>query len=205
MKWNPSKWPILSISGVSVIVLYCVFTFTSYALYPSPFSPLTNYLSRLGDYPYNPSGAVFYNLGCILTGLALFPFYLGLFKWYTKETWRKELIIAAQVIGMCSAFALMMIGVFSEDTGKPHLFWSGAFFTLNFIVLILVNTALITRPKFMKAIGLYGYTVTILSLVLSLLSDSIVSGSIVEWFTVFSALGFVGLLVYNTFKLGHIK
>jgi hypothetical protein len=50
-----------------------------------------------------------------------------------------------------------------------------------------------THPRFMKLIGVYGYLVTIASLIF----DFTVGGSLVEWFTVFTALGFAGLLVIN--------
>jgi hypothetical membrane protein len=181
------------VAGLVVVVLYCFFTFTSAALYPPPFGPVTNWLSDLGSWSGNPSGAIFYNVGCVVTGLALFPFYIGLYKWYDARIWRRIMLTAGQVLGLCSAFSLMMIGVFSADSGNPHLFWSAAFFTLNFIVILVVITSLMTHPRFMKLIGVYGYLVTIASLIF----DSTVGGPLVEWFTVFTALGFAGLLVIN--------
>jgi hypothetical membrane protein len=44
-----------------------------------------------------------------------------------------------QVVGFISAFALIMIGVFSEDYMTQHVFWSDVFFAFNLIVLILAN------------------------------------------------------------------
>jgi hypothetical membrane protein len=193
MEWNPLKWPISCIGGFAVIVLYCVFTFISAVLYPPPYGPMTNWLSDLGSWSGNPSGAIYYNVGCVATGLALFPFYMGLYKWYDARIWRRAMLATGQVLGLCSAFSLMMIGVFSADSGKPHLFWSAAFFTLNFVVILVVITSLITHPRFMKLIGFYGYLVTFASLIF----DFTIGGPLVEWFTVFTALGFAGLLVIN--------
>jgi hypothetical membrane protein len=85
------KWPLSSLSGAAVIVLYCVFTFSSWALYPTPYNPATNWLSDLGNSTYNPTGAILYNLGCIFTGIALFPFFIGMYKWYTTEKGEKQL------------------------------------------------------------------------------------------------------------------
>jgi len=65
------KWPINSVAGAAVIVLYCVLTSSSWALLPTTYNPITNWLSDLGNSSYNPTGAIFYNLGCILTGIAL--------------------------------------------------------------------------------------------------------------------------------------
>ena len=197
MKWNPLTWPVLCTAGVLVIVFYCVFTFTSWAFYPAPYGPLTHYLSALGDRVDSPTGSIFYNVGCVLTGLAVFIFYIGLFMWYSRQTWRKVILIVTQMIGMGSAVALMMIGFFPGDTGAPHMLASGLFFLLNFVVLILANTSLMTHPKFIKPIGFYGLALALLSLLL----DFAIGGPIIEWFTVFGSLCYVGLLVYNTFKL----
>jgi hypothetical membrane protein len=196
MERNPLKWPISCIGGLGVIVLYCLFTFISALPYPPPYGPATNWLSDLGSWSGNPRGAIFYNVGCVVTGLALFPFYIGLYIWYDSHIGRRILLSIGQVFGLCAAFSLMMIGVFSADSGAPHLFWSAAFFTLNFIVMLLVITSLITHPKFMKPIGVYGYVVT----VASLLFDFSVGGPLVEWFTVFTSLSFAGLLVFNMLR-----
>jgi len=150
---NISKWPISCIAGVAVIVLYCAFTFTSWALYPTPYSPVDNWLSDLGNSTYNPSGAILYNLGCILTGIALFPFFGGLYKWYTNDKGRRILLMITQAIGLFAAFSLVMIGVFSEDSGELHILWSSIFFLLNLLVLILMGVSLFTHPNYMKPIA----------------------------------------------------
>jgi len=179
-----------------VIVFYCAFTFTSIALFPSPFSPVTNWLSDLGNSSYSPNGAMFYNVGCILTGLMLFPFFAGLYKWYTGEKLRKTLIIATQAAGFIAAFALIMIGVFSEDFMVEHVFWSTVFFAFNLIVLILANVSLMTHSRFWKPIAYYGFVVAFINLLFVASRNT----PILEWFTVFTALGYVALLSYNTLK-----
>ena len=78
---KPSKWPISCTAGIAEIILYCAFTFTSWALYPTPYNPIDNWLSDPGNSTGNPSGAIFYNASCVLTGIALFPFFGSLYKW----------------------------------------------------------------------------------------------------------------------------
>lgn len=192
-----SKWPMLTVGGVFVIVFYCVFTFTSLALFPGPFSPVNNWLSDLGNSIYSPRGAVFYNVGCVLTGLALFPFFAGLRKWYASERRRKTLIVLTQVFGFIAAFALIMIGVFSEDYGELHGLWSDVFFVFNLVVLIFANLSLMTHSKFRRSIGYYGLVAAFINLLLVALSDT----PLLEWFTVFTALGYVAFLSYNTLKM----
>jgi hypothetical membrane protein len=195
MKKNFVKWPLSVIAGILVIVFYCTFTFISLAFFPSPYSPVDNWLSDLGNSSYSPNGAIFYNLGCILTGSALFPFYIGLYKWYTDKIWHKILVIITQVVGICSGFALIMIGIFSEDFLVPHIFWSEVFFELNLLVLIFACIALIFHPDFIKLISIYGFVVAAINLTFSFL----ISTPLIEWFTVFTALGFAGLIVYNMY------
>jgi hypothetical membrane protein len=190
------RWPISCIAGVAAIVLFCLFTFTSWALYPSYYSPADNWLSDLGNSTYNPSGAMAFNVGCVLTGVALFPFFIGLYKWHTDQAWKKILLIVTQLIGIIAAFSLIMIGVFSEDFGELHRLWSAVFFLLNIVVLLLLGAALSTNPRFDKRIAYYGLVVVAINLVFVL----VYVVPILEWFTVFASLGYVGLLVYNMWK-----
>jgi hypothetical membrane protein len=101
-----------------------------------------------------------------------------------------------QIVGLASGFALIMIGVFNESYGYWHNFWSTVFFMLNLGVLILANISLLTHPKFLKLIAIYGFIVAVINLALVVLPSS----SIIEWFTVFTALGYAGLLSINMIK-----
>jgi hypothetical membrane protein len=166
------------------------------ALYPTPYTPVNNWLSDLGNSKGNPSGAIFYNAGCVLTGIALFPFFGGLYKWYTNEKTRKIVIMIGQAIGFLAASSLMMIGVFSENYGNIHVLWSSIFFILNFIVIVLISSVLYTHPSYIRPISYYGFIVALINLLFLLVYDN----PIFEWFTVFTALGFVGLLSYNMFR-----
>ncbi|MFX1484149.1 MAG: DUF998 domain-containing protein [Promethearchaeota archaeon] len=190
-----SKWPMATIGGFLVIILYCAFTLTSWAFYPGPYGPATHYLSRLGNFNYSPFGAYFYNWGCILTGVALFPFFIGLKDWYKESSSEaKYVLVIGQLFGLASAVALIMIGVFSENLGAPHMQASSVFFELNFVTLILISIPLLIHPHFSKLVALYGLIITFLSLVFAIYFG----GPLVEWFTVFSALTYVGFISYLT-------
>jgi hypothetical membrane protein len=191
------KLKLMLIPGIFVILLYCIFTVISIALFPPPFSPLDNWLSDLGNSSYNPNGAVFYNIGCVLTGAALILFYISLYKWYRDKLWHKILMVIIQIIGCYSGFALTMIGVFSEDFIIAHIYWSNVFFLLNLIVLIFSGIVLLLHPKFLKIASIYGIGIGILNLVFLFL----ISAPILEWFTVFTALGYVALILYSTNKI----
>ena len=203
-----SKLPISCIAGIAVIFLYCTFTFTSWALYPTLFTPFGNLLSDLGNSIGNPSGAIFYNIGCILTGAAYIIFLAGFYRWYTSEKTRKAGIMIAQVIGFLAAFSLIMVGVFSENAGNIHTLWSLVFFLINLITILLFSVALYNHPSYIKAISYYGFVVVVFNLMfvsaiiatINLQLSLAYNTPIFEWFTVFTALGWFGLLAYNMFK-----
>jgi hypothetical membrane protein len=197
MGFNFRKYPLITISGFLVILLYCVFTVVSWAFYPDPYGPSTHYLSRLGNFNYSPFGAYFYNWGCILTGLAMVPFFIGLKDWLTENLFQRTIMVIGQILGIASGFALLSIGVFSEDLGAPHMTASSTFFTIIFFVLIIINLALLLNPKFNKLVGVYGMGLTLSALFF----DLTVGGSLTEWYTVFGALLFVGLLAIESVKL----
>jgi hypothetical membrane protein len=127
----------------------------------------------------------------------LFPFFIGFYKWYTAEKWRKVSVVITQLFGCGAAFALIMIGVFSEDSGWLHSLWSDIFFLLNLIVLVFAGASLYTHEHYMKAVATYGFAVAIVNLALLVVPNT----PILEWFTVFTALGYVGLLSHNMTKL----
>lgn len=197
MGFSMRKYPLITISGTLVVLLYCVFTMVSWAFYPAPYGPSTHYLSRLGNFTYSPFGAYFYNWGCILTGIALVPFFIGLKDWYTESSIQRIIMIIGQTLGVASGFALAAIGVFSEDQGAPHMTASSTFFTIIFFVLILINMALLLNPMFNKLVGVYGLGITLSSLAFALT----VGGPLTEWYTVFGSLVFVGLLAIDSMKL----
>nr|MDO8114904.1 hypothetical protein [Candidatus Sigynarchaeota archaeon] len=189
------KYWCLVLGGILVIALYVVFTFTSLALFPSPYSAITNWLSDLGNSTYSPNGAIWYNLGCILTGVALVPFFIGVNIFTLEEKWKKVVLVILQSSGLVQAFALVMIGVFSENFPPYHMIWSSVFFAVNMLVQIIASISLLYHPLFSKGIVIYGFaTSAINAFFVITLGDS----PAVEWLTVFTALGFVGLIVVNS-------
>ena len=195
-----NKWLINVIPGILVIGFFYTFTFISLAFYPSSFSPLNNWLSDLGNSSYNPNGAILYNLGCVLTGSALFPFYLSMYKFYREEIYHKIAVIGVQILGCFSAFALIMLGVFSQDFSIPHMIWSGLFFWFNLWVLVGANLALMFHKDFMKPIAIYGWSAAGINFLFVLLTVSMVNSPLLEWISVSTALGYVALIIFNIYK-----
>ncbi|MFX1507141.1 MAG: DUF998 domain-containing protein, partial [Promethearchaeota archaeon] len=163
--FNPLKWPKTSIIGLAGIITYCMFTLFSFSFFPSNFNPISNNISELGDFYDNPNGAIFYNIGMVLTGLASILFYLGLYKWFLIRK-KSNLHVAALGAGLINALAITMAGIFSEtkETYSQHVFWSILIFVSFFPVLILVNASVLTQPDFSNLIAYYGFGVSLIDL-----------------------------------------
>ncbi|MEX2680732.1 MAG: hypothetical protein Q6373_003980 [Candidatus Sigynarchaeota archaeon] len=181
--------------GILVVTIFPIFTFVSLALFPLPYSAITNWLSDLGNSVYSPGGAIWYNTGCILTGVALVPFFIGLNMFTLEEKWKKNVLVILQSFGLVQAFALVMIGVFSEDYPEQHITWSSIFFVVNMLVQIIASISLLHHPLFSKAIAAYGFATSAINV---LFVVTLGESPAVEWMTVFTALGFVALAVTNT-------
>lgn len=191
------SWPLGCKAGVTLIVVYLVFTFSSWALFPTPYSPVDNWLSDLGNYEYNPDGAVLYNLGCIITGIAGILFVWALKVWYTEERTRTLVVKAAQALGLVACGFLICIGIFSEDFPPYHGIFSVAFFVTFGLFIFVFVPSVFTHPRFMKPVGIFG----VVSLGIDISFGAVYGEPIMEWTTVFGFLILVGLLVYNILRI----
>ena len=149
----------------------------------------------------NPAGAIFYNLGCITTGFMLIPLFASFFFWYTENRLQKLVLFIGQVLGMSSGIALIAIGVFSEDTGSPHMTASSVFFIINFVVLIFLNIGLLLNHDFPKLAGIFGLVLDFSTLLLAFT----VGGPITEWYTVFGSLLIVGIIALISYHVNRGK
>ncbi len=197
------NWPLSCKMGLLVVLSYTLCTIISVLLFPNPFNPITNWLSDLGNYGWSPIGAIFYNMGCIVTGVFLFPFFIGLKAWYQKEKWTTWFVKISQVIGILSAVSLILIGIFSEDFGFQHMLWSAVYFLLNFF-LVIIGTIIVysyDNGKYRKY-SIFAFGVVAVNFVLIAGAYFLISSiQIFEWITVFSSLAFVALIVLFGFQI----
>jgi hypothetical membrane protein len=114
-----TRWPVSLVAAVAAIAIYLILTLVAFLKYPGAYGPFTNWLSDLGNPQANPSGAVFYNLGCILASLALILFYVGLRQWKPGDRKMMVLLTIAQVAGVLSCFSLMLAAIFPLGIYTP--------------------------------------------------------------------------------------
>ncbi|MFX0189001.1 MAG: DUF998 domain-containing protein [Candidatus Hodarchaeota archaeon] len=185
----PRKWPISVVSGIFVIVVFWGFTLTSMAFFPNIYNPLVNWMSDLGSHSKNPKGHIYFNIGCIISGIAMFPFFLGLYEWYIGGRRNKILTMLTQVAGFYTALAMIMVGLFPEDTMEIHIFWSMSLFTISVLTFIFPSIALY-KYKFTRNIAIFGFIATTINLILWMLIIPIM-----EWITIIFSFFFIGIII----------
>ncbi len=200
MTTNPIRTAIVGIlGGAFLLVVYLTCTFISWALYPSAFSPLTNMLSRLGNPLYNPEGAAWYNVGNILTGLGMVPFFIGFSIWRIDGKKNQVLLVKlAQIAGFVDAFSVIMVGIFAEGMAELHGYMGGFYFITNACVLTLAYFAFKSHPQFPR-----GYSKFCVLVILLYYMNAITLGFVplAEWLAVFSATGLEAFLLYKSVQV----
>lgn len=153
------KYHNYSLSAITGIVAFIVFTISilvSVSLYPTYYNPLYEWLSNLGNINLNPSGAVFFNWGCIITGLILIPFFVGLYAWKPQKIWGRILLVLGMVIGIFASISLIMVGIYPETESTSHFIAATIVFSSLFLIIILINLALYENPKFIRVVAYFG-------------------------------------------------
>lgn len=205
MEKNPFKWPLAVIAGILVWCTDLFFNLTAYLLWPTgDFSPLTNWHSELGNSSMNtPLGAQVYNCGQVFQGLAIILFSGGLFVYYLGDKWKDGLLKVGQFGGFLLGIGLIMNGIYSQDFGQAHRYWTIVIFVGIVLLEFLVNAALLKNPKFKKSIAYFGFIAGIINLlIIGWFTFSTQSSNpyLIEYIAIYTAETWLGLVVINIFK-----
>jgi hypothetical membrane protein len=192
---QPTGRPLALAGGLAAIIAYLVSTTAAWLLYPGSFTPFKNWLSDLGNPVRNPSGAIWYNTGCVLTALGLLLFILGLSRWRSARSTQNALIWTSQVTGLASVVSLALIGVYSENHLRRHMLYSNWFFASFPLFIGLFSTGLINHRNGSKRIGLAGLGVVVVGLWFHLVFPG---SRPLEWVTELAFLIYVGMVAWNT-------
>jgi len=118
----------LSLSFVTcllAVVCYLTFALLAFALYPLPYSPMSNWFSDLGNADLNPHGTLFYNIGIVATGVVLLLFFIGLSRWKMENNRRQNFMLRlTQGFGILGALALVISGLYPINFSALHSFFS---------------------------------------------------------------------------------
>ncbi|AKB53056.1 MULTISPECIES: DUF998 domain-containing protein [Methanosarcina] len=198
---NLKKMPLTSVGSFLAILIFLISLYASSQLYNGSYSILNNWISDLGNSTKNPTGYIYFDIGCILTGIAIIISAIGLAKWKITNRKQNYLILLSQYCEFLMAFALIMVGIFSEDYGRVHYVWASIYFILLFVFLIIVNITLKSHPSYIKWIWYYTFVSIFINFIFMF---TVIIGfhiPILEWLAVLSGLLWIGLIGYNTLKL----
>jgi hypothetical membrane protein len=179
------------IAAILMVFSYLLFSGLAGAKYPANFSPATNWLSDLGSSVKNPNGAVFYNLGIIITGLLVIFFFIGLGA--IKQAGNKKqrvMLLLTQICGIGGGIAMMMSALFPIVTGGLHSFWSAGIYILLGTAFGFSVAVLQYMPEIPKWVLIIGILVTLEDFIWSVVLNIYP----LEWVTVALFLGYILLL-----------
>jgi hypothetical membrane protein len=183
--------------GIAAIAIYVLCTLAAAFQFPVQFNPSDNWISDLGSYEKNSSGAIIYNVGAGLTGLLLVPFFISLMAWYKLAGKYRYLYMGAEIFGLIAVAGMILHAVFQEGTSL-HTLWATVCFGALAVVLVLANAALIRNPKFNRKIGYYGFAAALVGLIFFVLFVAVENPPIImEWAAAYAGFLWVWLFSFN--------
>jgi hypothetical membrane protein len=197
---NLSKIPVSNIVGLIIIIFFCAALTLSIVNYPPGFSPLKNWMSDLGNPVLNPAGSAYFNGACMITGLLLVVFYIGLNRRQGIGGRMTKIQTTAQAFGVFSGISLAGVGVFNETFDPHHLIVSVLFFLSSTIAILLVTVALRRRPGFSGTTACAGYLTVAVGILFAVQRPLIESITVIEWISVFSMLLWAALFGIDAYR-----
>lgn len=190
----PKKYPLSVVSGLFVILTFWTSVFISMILFIGTYNPYMNWMSDLGNVNQNPEGAFFFNTGCIVSGIIMFVFFIGLYEWYIGGTKNKRWTILTQIAGFYVSFSMIMIGVFPINYPIMHGIFAASLFFASAFTFILPAIALY-KFKFTRKIAKFGFIAGAINLVLWVLFFPII-----EWATILLSFVYIAIIMYSMQK-----
>jgi hypothetical protein len=192
-----ARYPLATVAGAASIIVCVTLALAAYAWYPWAFSPMTNWISDLGNRLLSPIGSVLFRLDMVIVGVGLAAFFLGLRALtHDQRIWVKLLIGLGQIGGLVGSVAVTMTGVYSEDQFRAHALWASIMFISLAVTVMLIGWGLYFHPRMPSRLAVFAFAVCAIDVV------SIVDRSHwLEWVAVPLLLVFVAQLSYGTWKL----
>ncbi len=181
----------------AALLCYLSLALLAYLNYPGPFSPGANWLSDLGDANQNPQGALFYNLGILLTGLLILAFFLGLSQWKMENRKvQNRMVQVTQAFGVLGSIALVMSAVYPISVLEQHRFWSISLYFLLGTAFAFSISALRYQPGCPKWVLVLGGAVALADILSGILHEI----TLLEWITVALFLTYILVLSLNPWQ-----
>jgi len=194
-----------AIFGFAVVGIYMFCTGIAIALYPDPVSPLTTYLSMIGNARLNPDGSAFFNAGMITSSFVEFLFIVRLYFQYSHDS-RIWFLRIGTLSGIFNALALLMTGVYAQHIDMDvHITWSYLIFYSLIPLLVAYSLALWGKTKRLTAVSVFGCIVCLVDFffLARIIRHGLGSGvgPVLEWATVFAYMTWVCLMSWSLSKI----
>lgn len=190
------RYPLTTIAGVVSIAVCVSLALAAYLVYPWAFSPMTNWISDLGNTWLNPRGSFLFRLDMVVVGVGLAAFFLGLRALMHGQHLRtRVLIVLAQVSGLVAAAALVMTGIFSENQEGAHALWATVLFVALAVTVPLLGWGVLYHPRVPTRVS-YVALVACAADIVSIMARS----HWLEWVAVLLLLLFVAQVSSGTWK-----
>jgi hypothetical membrane protein len=193
------KYPLASVAGIASVVVCISLAVAAYIVYPWAFSPMTNWISDLGNTWLNPRGSILFRVDMVVVGVGLSAFFLGLRALTRGQRFlTKAPIVLAQLSGLVASLALAMTGVFSENQASAHALWATILFVALAVTTMLLGCGVLSHPGVPTWISCFGLAAFATDIV------SIVARSYwLEWVAVPLLLAFVAQVSYGTWRVAR--
>lgn len=200
MEINPLRIPVTSMAGIAAFIIFFSLAVASALQYEGRQVLNILWLDDLGNTNLNPAGAAYFNTACILAGLLLILFYLGLIRWHGDDLLQNVLIGAGQLSGVASGAALFAAGMQPALYGPEHYLWTTAFIGGTAAALLFLTAALLMHLDYSKMVllaGILAMTVSMLALIARLLALDV---GVADLIATVLAFVWVGAFSWNTYS-----
>lgn len=186
-----------------MVLSYTIGAILAFLNYPLHYSPIKNWLSDLGNKELNPTGAIFYNAGILITSVWLILFFLSLSVLKTgKNRIRNLMILLTQFFGVIGSVAMTFSAFYTIDNPGVHSVLSAGLYIGLGTAFAFSAAALRYDPACPKWLLALGGLTALFDMLTSLFFST---KPVFEWITVSLFLGYTVLLVRTIHVLMKIN
>ena len=150
------------IFGLLSVVIIMIGEFLAFLFFPG-YNVLDNMISELG---VGGSGAIFFNLALIISGIIIIPYYVNLANSFTGEKVNINLKRFAITVAIISCITYSLLGVFPSDEDRFIIYYThGTLAAISIgtglLYLVSYSKLMIQAENFSKIQAYHGFIVAI--------------------------------------------
>jgi len=193
------KWPLSAQMITIDIPIFTVLVLISIILFGPTFSFVDHHMSTLGTQSRNPSGYLFFNIACMITGVLLVPFFYGIKEWRTEDKVLNFFLYIFIGLGFIACFGIFMLAIFHGDYKPWHVIFSAVHWVADLFFLAIAPIPLLRHKKFYRSIIIMCVIATIFNFIYVITSGAY---PLIEWLTAATSFVFAALMGRNMVKEG---